>query len=59
VTVVLDVLLIPSHHAIGAAIASAAAYLTVTACLLTAFHLTQQASKGIRIRRPQASPAKI
>jgi O-antigen/teichoic acid export membrane protein len=59
VTVVLDVVLIPSHHAVGAAIASAAAYLTVTACLLTAFHLTQQASRRILVRHPQASGAKI
>jgi O-antigen/teichoic acid export membrane protein len=58
-TVALDVALIPSYHAIGAAIASAAAYLTVTACLLSAFHLTQQASSGIRIRHPQATGAKI
>jgi O-antigen/teichoic acid export membrane protein len=59
VTVVLDVVLIPSHHAIGAAIASAAAYLTVTACLLTAFHLTQQASRRIPVRRPEAHGARI
>lgn len=42
VTVVLDVALIPSHHAMGAAIASAAAYVTVTACLLVAFRLAER-----------------
>jgi O-antigen/teichoic acid export membrane protein len=42
VTVVLDVLLIPSHHAMGAAIASAASYLTVTVCLVLAFYSTQR-----------------
>jgi O-antigen/teichoic acid export membrane protein len=34
VTVVLDVALIPAHHAIGAAIASTAAYLTTTSVLV-------------------------
>jgi len=37
VTVVLDVLLIPRWHAVGAAIASSAAYLTTTVVLLGAF----------------------
>ncbi len=44
VTVVLDIVLIPAHHAMGAAFASSAAYLTVTACLYVAFE---------RIRRAQ------
>jgi O-antigen/teichoic acid export membrane protein len=38
VTVVLDVLLIPSHGAVGAAVASGAAYLTTTAVLFTLTH---------------------
>jgi len=37
VTVVLDIVLIPAHGAVGAAIASAVAYLTTTAALLVAF----------------------
>ena len=39
VTVTLDLVLIPSHGAVGAAIASAVAYLTTTAALLVAFRL--------------------
>jgi O-antigen/teichoic acid export membrane protein len=37
VTIVLDILLIPRHHAIGAAIASAAAYLTSSGALLLCY----------------------
>jgi Na+-driven multidrug efflux pump len=37
VTVVLDIVLIPGHGAVGAAIASAVAYLTTTGALLVAF----------------------
>lgn len=46
VTVGLDALLIPSHQAIGAALASGAAYFTVTACLFGAFE---------KIRRSETS----
>jgi O-antigen/teichoic acid export membrane protein len=51
VTVVLDVLLIPAHQAMGAAVASAVAYLTVTGCLLLAFRLAS--NKDVR---PVATP---
>ena len=43
VTVALDVLLIPPYRAVGAAIASAAAYLTVTGFLLLMFRLARRA----------------
>ena len=42
VTIALDVALIPAHHAMGAAIASTAAYVSVTACLLIAFRVAQR-----------------
>jgi O-antigen/teichoic acid export membrane protein len=37
VTIVLDILLIPGHHAVGAAIASAAAYLTTSGALVSCY----------------------
>lgn len=43
VTVVLDVLLIPRYHTIGAAFASAAAYLTSTGALLGCYYLVRRA----------------
>ncbi|HST66302.1 MAG TPA: polysaccharide biosynthesis C-terminal domain-containing protein, partial [Mycobacteriales bacterium] len=50
VTVVLDLLLIPRHGAVGAAVASAVAYLTTTATLVFAFH--QLASRRRTVRAP-------
>jgi O-antigen/teichoic acid export membrane protein len=52
VTDVLDLLLIPRHGAVGAAIASAVAYLTTTATLLFAFH--QLSSRRRIVRAPTA-----
>jgi O-antigen/teichoic acid export membrane protein len=59
VTVALDVALIPAHHAMGAAAASAASYLTVTACLLSAFIWAQQRSRHVGVVRADATAAKI
>jgi O-antigen/teichoic acid export membrane protein len=44
ITVLLDIALIPSHQAMGAAIASAAAYITVTGSLLIVFGMARRAS---------------
>lgn len=44
VTVVLDVLLIPRYHTIGAGFASAAAYLTSTGALLGCYYLVRRAN---------------
>jgi hypothetical protein len=48
VTVVLDLLLIPRHGAVGAAIASAVAYLTTTATLVFSFHLLTRRRRTVR-----------
>jgi O-antigen/teichoic acid export membrane protein len=48
VTVVLDLLLIPRHGAVGAAIASAVAYLTTTATLLFSFHALSTRRRTVR-----------
>jgi peptidoglycan biosynthesis protein MviN/MurJ (putative lipid II flippase) len=44
-TLLLDVLLIPSHQAMGAAVASAAAYVTVTVSLLLVFRVARRAGR--------------
>lgn len=44
-TLLLDVLLIPSHQAMGAAVASAAAYVTVTVSLLLVFGIARRAGR--------------
>ncbi len=49
-TVVLDLLLIPRYGAVGAAVASAVAYLTTTATLVFSFH--QLASRRRTVRMP-------
>jgi O-antigen/teichoic acid export membrane protein len=51
VTVVLDLLLIPHHGAVGAAVASSAAYLTTTGVLLLAFRLVTR-DTGLAPRSP-------
>ena len=48
VTIVLDVLLIPRHYAVGAAFASAAAYLTSSAALLLCYFAVRR-----RVPRPR------
>jgi O-antigen/teichoic acid export membrane protein len=48
VTVALDVALIPAHHAMGAAVASAAAYLSVTACLGITYGFVQRKRRRVR-----------
>lgn len=45
VTLLLDILLIPSHQAMGAAAASAAAYVTVTGSLLLAFGVARRTDR--------------
>jgi O-antigen/teichoic acid export membrane protein len=57
VTVALDVALIPAHHAVGAAVASAAAYLSVTACLVITFVLVQRKQRQARSAVPEVGPA--
>jgi len=52
VTVTLDVALIPAHHAMGAAIASAAAYISVTLCLLIAFSLVERKQRRAHAALP-------
>ncbi|HET6921152.1 MAG TPA: polysaccharide biosynthesis C-terminal domain-containing protein [Jiangellaceae bacterium] len=42
VTVVLDILLIPRFNAVGAAVASSAAYLTTTCMLIVAFWMVRR-----------------
>jgi O-antigen/teichoic acid export membrane protein len=49
VTVALDIALIPSHQAMGAAVASAAAYLTVTGCAVLAFRLLQRGNQVVPV----------
>jgi O-antigen/teichoic acid export membrane protein len=48
VTVVLDLVLIPRHGAVGAAIASAVAYLTTTATLVFSFHRLSAPRRAMR-----------
>lgn len=48
VTIVLDVLLIPRHYAVGAAFASAAAYLTSSAALLLCYFAVRRMAPGPR-----------
>jgi O-antigen/teichoic acid export membrane protein len=52
VTIVLDVLLIPHYHAVGAAVASAAAYLTSSAALLLCYFAVRR-----WVQRPRRQPA--
>lgn len=54
VTVVLDLLLIPRHGAVGAAVASSAAYLTTTAVLLLAFRLVTRDARSAPRRQSTA-----
>jgi O-antigen/teichoic acid export membrane protein/O-antigen ligase len=53
VTIVLDILLIPRYHAVGAATASAAAYLTSSAALVVCFFVVRKMAP-----RPQPDVAK-
>jgi O-antigen/teichoic acid export membrane protein len=54
VTVGLDLALIPHYHAVGAAVASAAAYLTSSAALLVCYFAVR---KLLPVPRPQAASA--
>ncbi len=54
VTIVLDILLIPRYNAVGAAIASAAAYLTSSAALLCCYFAVR---KVVRVPRQRATAA--
>jgi O-antigen/teichoic acid export membrane protein len=54
VTVVLDLLLIPRHGAVGAAVASSAAYLTTTGVLLLAFRLVTRDARSAPRRQSTA-----
>ena len=49
ITVALDIALIPTHHAMGAAVASAASYLTVTGCAVLAFRLLQRGNRAVQV----------
>jgi Na+-driven multidrug efflux pump len=42
VTIVLDLTLIPRYHAVGAAVASAAAYLTSSAALVACYFVVRK-----------------
>jgi O-antigen/teichoic acid export membrane protein len=55
VTIVLDVLLIPHYHAVGAAVASAAAYLTSSAALLLCYFTVR---RWVGHPRRQPAPAR-
>jgi O-antigen/teichoic acid export membrane protein len=54
VTVVLDLLLIPRHGAVGAAVASSVAYLTTTGMLLLAFRLVTRDARSAPHRQSTA-----
>jgi O-antigen/teichoic acid export membrane protein len=45
VTIVLDVLLIPHHYAVGAAVASAAAYITSSVALLGCYYAVRKGAR--------------
>jgi hypothetical protein len=49
ITVALDIALIPTHHAMGAAVASAASYLTVTGCAVLAFRFLQRGNRVVPV----------
>lgn len=52
VTIVLDILLIPQHYAVGAAVASAAAYITSSAALLGCYYAVRRAGHVAKHRAP-------